>query len=145
MDKKQFINELVDALAGEVPSQVISENVNYYRNYFVEESAKSHRSEKEIIEELGSPRLIARSIIDAYQAEHGPYSGDSSEKSTTTDDGETKVSNHSSSGCGVFAFIVVMVAFLVVMTVMRVILSIPGLIILIVLALVLAFYRSGRR
>ncbi len=144
MDKKQFINELVDALAGEVPSQVISENVNYYRNYFVEESAKSHRSEKEIIEELGSPRLIARSIIDAYQAEHGPYSGDSNEKHTTGNE-DNQVSNHSSSGCGIAAFIVVMIAFLVVMTVMRVILSIPGLIILIILALVLAFYRSGRR
>lgn len=143
MDKKQFINELVDALAGEVPSQVISENVNYYRNYLAEESAKTQRSEKEIIEELGSPRLIARSIIDAYQAEHGSYSGTEQEKNTSED--EPKSPPAHSSGCGIVALVVIVVAFLVIMTVMRVILSIPGLIILIVLALVLAFYRSSRR
>jgi uncharacterized membrane protein len=151
MDKKQFINELVDALAGEVPSQVITENVNYYRNYLDEEVIKTHRSEQEIIKEWGSPRLIARSIIDAYEAEYGPYEGSTSESAQTVESDDVNVNTNgeyrmkSSSGCGIIALVVVIVVFLVIMTVMRILLSVPGLIILLVLAMMIAFYYSGRR
>jgi uncharacterized membrane protein len=151
MDKKQFINELVDALAGEVPSQVITENVNYYRNYLDEEVRKTHRSEQEIIEEWGAPRLIARSIIDAYEAEYGSYEGSTPESAQTVEpDGKSTNSNgtytvKSSNGCGIVALIAVIVIFVVIMTVMRILLSVPGLIILLVLAMILAFYYSGRR
>jgi uncharacterized membrane protein len=149
MDKKQFINELVDSLAGEVPSQVITENVNYYRNYLDEEVKKTHRSEQEIIKEWGSPRLIARSIIDAYEAEYGPYEGSTSESTQTVESDDVDVNKEyrmkSSSGCGIIALVIVIVVFLVIMTVMRILLSVPGLIILLVLAMMIAFYYSGRR
>ena len=64
MTKKQFMEELKNSLEGMVSPMVIQENLNYYENYINEQRQKG-RGEQEILEELGSPRLIARSIIDA--------------------------------------------------------------------------------
>ena len=33
MTKQEFLDNLNDQLSGEVPSSVVFENVNYYRNY----------------------------------------------------------------------------------------------------------------
>lgn len=64
MEKQEFITVLSEALQGEVPSDVIRENLDYYRRYIAEETAKG-RMEHEVLEELGDPRLIAKTIIDA--------------------------------------------------------------------------------
>lgn len=63
MTKEQFLEQLEDALAGEVPNAVIYDNKCYYERYFFSEM-KLGRTEQEILEELGNPRLIARTIID---------------------------------------------------------------------------------
>ncbi len=63
MTKEEFLEQLEDALAGEVPNAVIYDNKCYYERYFFSEM-KMGRTEEEILEELGSPRLIARTIID---------------------------------------------------------------------------------
>lgn len=65
MDKKEFLEKLTIALAGQVSRQVIEENVNYYDNYISEEIRKG-RPVGQVLEELGDPRLLARSIIDAH-------------------------------------------------------------------------------
>lgn len=67
MRKAEFLKELQEALAGEVSSAVIRENLNYYDQYISQETA-SGRGEEEVLEELGSPRLIARTIIDSSEA-----------------------------------------------------------------------------
>ena len=67
MRKEEFLRELEDALQGEVPASVIRENVSYYNSYISKEAA-SGRSEEEVIEEIGGPRLIARTIIDSSEA-----------------------------------------------------------------------------
>lgn len=64
---EDFFRELEECLRGEVPEEEIRDSIHYYRQYFAEERAAG-RSEKEIIQSLGSPRLIARSIIDAREA-----------------------------------------------------------------------------
>ncbi|MBO5279563.1 MAG: DUF1700 domain-containing protein [Lachnospiraceae bacterium] len=63
MTKEEFLEQLEDALVGEVPNAVIYDNKRYYERYFFSEM-KQGRTEAEILEELGSPRLIARTIID---------------------------------------------------------------------------------
>lgn len=67
MRKIEFLQELREALEGEVPSHVIQENLNYYDSYISQEAARG-RGEEEIIEELGGPRIIARTIIDSSEA-----------------------------------------------------------------------------
>ena len=68
MDRGEFLSILRESLEGFIPMEEVEKNIQYYRNYFEE----SEQSEREIIEELGDPRLIARTIIDAYKASKGP-------------------------------------------------------------------------
>lgn len=63
MTKKEFLEELRIALQGEVSQSVVNENLNYYDNYIMEESRKG-KTEEEVVEMLGSARLIAKTIID---------------------------------------------------------------------------------
>ncbi|MBP5292205.1 MAG: DUF1700 domain-containing protein [Lachnospiraceae bacterium] len=68
MDKTEFLRELERSLSGEMPTETVLENLQYYEGYFRSETAKG-RSEKEVLDELGDPRLIARSIKDVVTAE----------------------------------------------------------------------------
>lgn len=91
MRKAEFLKELQEALAGEVSSAVIRENLNYYDQYISQETA-SGRGEEEVLEELGSPRLIARTIIDSSEAAGGspePDSGYGSSGESYGDDGRS--------------------------------------------------------
>ncbi|MEG0216063.1 MAG: DUF1700 domain-containing protein [Hungatella sp.] len=63
MRKDEFLQLLRQALAGDVPSGVIEENIRYYDHYISEEVQKG-MSEEEVIAEIGDPRLIARTIED---------------------------------------------------------------------------------
>lgn len=67
MRKSEFLKELEASLSGEIPAAAVSENLRYYDNYISQEVAKG-RSEDEVTEEIGSPRLIARTIIDSSGA-----------------------------------------------------------------------------
>ena len=68
MTKQEFLEELKNALSGEVPAEVLMDSYRYYANY-IEEELKNGRREEEILEELGKPSLIARSIIAAQAGE----------------------------------------------------------------------------
>ena len=70
MRKAEFLKELEEALSGEVPAAVMRENLNYYSQYISAECLKG-RSEEEVIREIGSPRLIAKTIIDSSAAGGG--------------------------------------------------------------------------
>ena len=63
MRKSEFLQELKEALQGEVSGGVLQENLRYYDNYITQETAAGRR-EEDVIDEIGSPRLIARTIID---------------------------------------------------------------------------------
>lgn len=67
MDRQQFIDTLERTLRGGGASEtVIADNVRYYNGYFADESAKG-RSEAEIAEELGDPRLLAKTILEVQE------------------------------------------------------------------------------
>lgn len=63
MTKKEFLEQLEDTLAGEVPNSVVYDNKQYYSKYIDAELWKG-RAEEEIFEELGNPRLLAKTVID---------------------------------------------------------------------------------
>ena len=67
MRKSEFLQELKEALQGEVSGGVLQENLRYYDNYITQETAAGRR-EEDVIDEIGSPRLIARTIIDSSEA-----------------------------------------------------------------------------
>ncbi len=76
MTKKEFLDNLQFALTGHVSHDVIRENVDYYETYISMQMRKG-RSEQEVLEELGSPRLLAKTIIASRK-----YTGEQ-EKETT--------------------------------------------------------------
>ena len=77
MDKEEFIMKLQHALAGGMSGSQIAEHVRYYREYLDSEIHKG-RTEEEILRQLGEPRLLARSILDANRRS-GAASGSAQE------------------------------------------------------------------
>lgn len=67
MTKQEFLDELRLALTGRVSSSEVTDSVNYYEE-FVATRVRSGQPEDEVLENLGDPRLIARSIIDVQKA-----------------------------------------------------------------------------
>jgi len=63
MNREEFLQGLQNALSGEVPQNVVQENLRYYDDYIRGERQKG-RTEEDVMSELGDPRLIARTIVD---------------------------------------------------------------------------------
>ena len=77
MDRNEFVSKLRAALTGEVSPAVVEDNVRYYQAYISQEIA-SGKSEKEVLDSLGDPRLIARTIVDTQgdaSCQDGPAYG----------------------------------------------------------------------
>lgn len=72
MEKTEFIERLQRALAAGLSSGQVVENVRYYQDYIDSEIRKG-RSEKEVMESLGDPRLLAKSIIEANKHAGASY------------------------------------------------------------------------
>ena len=159
MTKQDFLSGLERALSGEVSQQVLMENMKYYRDY-IDGELRRGRSENDVMEELGSPRLIARSIIDAAEAEEEGEAGygysrqnifrqpegsyeEYEEEPGRRENGGFHVFRTNSSGCLWIAVIVVLILVLAVSMVIRFVYAFPGLVIAgIVLYLI---FRRNRR
>ncbi len=73
MSKEEFLRGLENALSGNVPPTVVRDNLRYYDDY-IRSERRNGRTEDDIMEELGDPRLIARTILDTTpQAAEGEY------------------------------------------------------------------------
>lgn len=64
MDKNEFIEKLQRTLAGGLNSSQVAENVRYYQEY-IESEIRKGSTEEEVLSQLGDPRLLAKSIIEA--------------------------------------------------------------------------------
>lgn len=70
MTKIEFLEELKLTLEEELPYKEVENNLRFYQEYFNNKNYAT--SENEIIEQLGNPRLIAKTIIDTYKISQGP-------------------------------------------------------------------------
>lgn len=68
MDKRTFMEKLQRALAGGLNSSQVADNMRYYQDY-IEYEIRKGRTETDVLEQLGDPRLLAKSIIEANK--HG--------------------------------------------------------------------------
>lgn len=75
MNRDEFLRTLREALSGEIPPNIIEENIRYYDAYIADEVRKG-RTEEEVIEELGGARVIAKTIIDVAAAGGDAGTGD---------------------------------------------------------------------
>lgn len=67
MSKREFLAKLREYLSYELPEQLVRTEVQYYSDYIDSESAGG-RSAESVIDELGDPQLIARTVIDAKKS-----------------------------------------------------------------------------
>lgn len=64
MTKQEFLQGLEERLTAEGAFQLVRENLDFYGNYIDGEVAKG-RTEEEVLEELGDPSMIGRTILEA--------------------------------------------------------------------------------
>lgn len=63
MNREEFLDILATQLAGAIPSHEISQHLAYY-NTFIDQKLRQGQTEADILEGLGDPRLIAKTLID---------------------------------------------------------------------------------
>lgn len=78
MTKREFIRGLEESLRGEVDRSVILDNVAYYETYIDEQVARGY-TEEEVTAQLGSPNLIAKTIIDTGGGTGSYHAGNTEE------------------------------------------------------------------
>ena len=81
MTRAEFLEQLRSALQGNVQERVVQENVAYYNQYISEEVQKG-KTEEEVLQMLGDPWILAKTIIAAsdgtdeeivYESGHKSY------------------------------------------------------------------------
>ena len=63
MNRTEFLDTLRSQLSGQMHEGKVAAHVRYYEDYIRQETNRG-RSEQEVLEELGDPRLIARTILE---------------------------------------------------------------------------------
>ena len=66
MNRQDFIKNFRMALSGQVPAYVIEENVRYYEEY-IDVQVRQGKTEKEVLDSLGDPRLLAKTVITMHK------------------------------------------------------------------------------
>lgn len=92
MTREEFLSRLRLALQGNVGSDKVQENINFYQEYIIEEIRKG-KSEEEVLQSLGDPALLAKTIITANDA-------GGQRQNTVYDSDEGKYDSRSESGSG---------------------------------------------
>ena len=68
MSKQEFIERLRISLSGQIPPRAVEENVAYYEDY-INAQMRLGQPEEVVMQTLGDPRLIAKSIVTANTGE----------------------------------------------------------------------------
>lgn len=79
MDRTEFLAVLEESLRGELPEYEIQGHIQYYDGYLREDNGKT---EEEKFRELGDPRLIAKTILEASATKNGGAGHESSYENT---------------------------------------------------------------
>ena len=71
MDRIEFIDELKRCLKGKVDDAELQRQIDYYTSYIISECSTGVK-EDVVIEALGDPRLIAKTIVQTYNMNDNP-------------------------------------------------------------------------
>lgn len=122
MNKAEFLKALKEKLLQEMDSREVESNVRYYSDY-IDDAVRNGKNTQEVLDELGDPILIARTILETYDGNRSTTSGIYEEPTNygyhnTTEADEVKDSfrqfqTKGSLGC--LVTIIVMIAILAVL------------------------------
>ncbi|MCQ2530175.1 MAG: DUF1700 domain-containing protein [Lachnospiraceae bacterium] len=89
MGKNEFLTVLRGQMTGRIPTGEVNAQLDYYRAYIDSEVAKGI-SEERVVEELGDPRLIAKTLIESTNraAEAAGYDGPYRKSTDSYDDSD---------------------------------------------------------
>lgn len=137
MEKQEFLDNLRLALRGRVTPEVMTDTMNYYEEY-INTELRLGKHPDEVMEALGDPRLIARTIVETKGGRNG--------------DGRVSMGEDGEYGGGrelrgrlvripgwVWLIVFFVVIWLIVSIIFRVLIKLAP--ILLVLSLVIFFYR----
>lgn len=152
MDRTEFIEKLQRALAGGLASGQVADNVRYYQEYIDSEIRKG-RSESEVIDQLGDPRLLAKSIIEANKRAGESYGSNREyDEEITTDEQETNHDRNTSGGRAVMlpGWLVLLIITVVVVLIIGVVTSLlaffaPVILVGLVVLLIVKVFQSNTR
>ena len=77
MTKRDYLAKLREYLSYELPERLVVKNLEYYSDY-IDSEVSGGKNVSSVLDDLGDPQLIARSIIDAAKsgADGIPYTND---------------------------------------------------------------------
>lgn len=145
MNKKEFIDKLRVALNGRIPVSAVEETVRYYEDYINTEIRKG-KSEAEVLNVLGDPRLIAKTIVqtnggaqNGKPEDYGYRSSQSGQENYPQQSGNSKV-------YGMPKWLFLILVFLVLLVILSVVFSVLSFLapIIIVMAAVLFLVKLFR-
>lgn len=64
MTRNEFLEKLKEALSAEMDMHEIQSHLNYYTDY-IDTELKNGQSEEDVLDELGDPWIIAKSLVEA--------------------------------------------------------------------------------
>ena len=101
MGREEFLKILRESLETSLEKVAINEQLDYYEKYISDEIKKG-RTEKEVLEELGDPRLIAKTIKTVNVNDNSTINRGESEDSQNTNGNYSgcQTNNNSYSGYG---------------------------------------------
>ena len=85
MSRREFLEVLRGQLSGQMTQGRAAAHVRYYEDY-IQSQVRNGRSESDVLEELGDPRLIAKTLIDTDDSAAVYDESGYSEESYGTDD-----------------------------------------------------------
>ncbi len=96
MRQEEFLNMFQEVLTGKVSDGIIQENITYYRGY-IDREIRNGRTEEEVLQSLGDPRLLAKTIEESHKFANGD-GGYESEQSGWSFQGNRNSQSVSGSG-----------------------------------------------
>ena len=100
MKKQEFLDSLRATLSNRVGTGTVAENVNYYEDY-INTQIRMGKSEDEVVDSLGDPRLLARSIAEANK--HAGVSQSQNEYENTDSQYQSRDYQQSNQNQGTYA------------------------------------------
>lgn len=137
MEKQEFLDNLRLALRGRVTPEVMTDTMNYYEEY-INTELRLGKHPDEVMEALGDPRLIARTIVETKGGRIGDDSVSSGEDGEYGGGRELRGRLVRIPGW-VWLIVFFIMVWLIVSIIFRVLIKFAP--ILLVIAIVLFFYR----
>lgn len=78
MTRAEFLGELRETLSGNMSESEVQSNLAYYSSY-IDDEVRKGKTEEEVLEELGSPFAIAKTLLRPYENEGKTYEEETKE------------------------------------------------------------------